>query len=107
MVHVDLTSAVGPRATQLSRCPAELLTTSAWTASTGAVVVAVRGELDMSTCTVVRDRIAEQLRFTHHLVLDLSGVDFLCAAGLTVLVVVREMAQRMGAKLCVVARNRP
>jgi anti-sigma B factor antagonist len=41
------------------------------------------------------------------MVLDFTQVDFLCAAGLPVLVVLSELAQRAGTVLCVVARNRP
>ncbi|MCX2949106.1 STAS domain-containing protein [Lentzea sp. NEAU-D7] len=103
---MDITTISGPRPVQTRRRLAELLTTTLRTAPSGAVVVAVSGEVDMITCAVLRDRIAEQLRFTHHLVVDLSEVSFLSAAGLTVLVHVREMAERTGTSLCVVARTR-
>ncbi|MGZ3144368.1 STAS domain-containing protein [Lentzea chajnantorensis] len=73
---------------------------------TGTVVVAVRGEVDGITCAVLHDQLFWQLRLTHHLVLDLGGVDFLCAAGLTVLVALEKTARQAGAVLCVVARNR-
>ncbi|USX54043.1 STAS domain-containing protein [Lentzea sp. HUAS12] len=106
-MHTDLTSAAGSRAVQASSRPTDLLAIAEWTAPTGAVVLAVHGEVDTSSCSVLHNRIDEQLRSDHHLVLDLGEVDLLCAAGLTVLVVVRERAQLRGTVLCVVARTRP
>ncbi|SDP93489.1 STAS domain-containing protein [Lentzea jiangxiensis] len=106
MERIDITTTFDPRHAQVSRCPAEVFVVTTRTAPSGAVVVAVRGEVDMATCMVVRDQITEQLRFTDHLVLDLSEVAFFCAAGITVLVVVGKAAQLTGADLCVVARTR-
>lgn len=106
MAQIDVNTIFGPRPVQTGRLPAELLTTTLRTAPSGAVAVSVSGEVDMITCVVLRDRIVEQLRFNHHLVVDLSEVSFLSAAGLTVLVHAREMAQRRGTGLCVVARTR-
>ncbi len=106
MALVDVTTAVGPWPTQLSRCDLELLTVTARTTRSGAVLVAVRGDVDMTTCALLCDRLVEQLRSTHHLVVDLGEVKVLCAAGLTALVVVREMALLTGTGLCVVANTR-
>ncbi|ANZ41861.1 hypothetical protein BBK82_43960 [Lentzea guizhouensis] len=106
MAQIDVTTTAGPRHAQVSRRSAEVLVGTTRTVPSGAVVVTVSGEVDMTTCVVVRDRIAEQLRFTHHLVLDLSEVTFFCAAGLTVLVVAGKTAQLTGTDLCVVARTR-
>lgn len=96
MAHVDVTAPLSP-------CVVEL---TAETARSGAVVVAVRGELEMTTCSSLGDRLSDHLRSTHQLVLDLGGVSLLCAAGLTVLVEAREMARATGTSLCVVAHTR-
>ncbi|RDI24474.1 STAS domain-containing protein [Lentzea flaviverrucosa] len=106
MAQIDVSSIISPRPGRMGRRSAELLTTTLWAASSGAIVVSVSGEVDMITCVALRDRFVEQLRLTHHLVVDLSEVSFLGAAGLTVLVEVREMAQRTGTGLCVVACSR-
>lgn len=106
MVQIDLVGSVGGRPDPLNRCSSELLTTIVSTTPSAAVVVAVSGEVDMTNCAALRDEITAQLRFTRHLVVDLAAVTFLCAAGLTVLVVVSEAARRAGTKLCVVARTR-
>lgn len=74
----------------------------------GVVVLAVRGEVDACTGHPLRDRLLEHLRPTGpQLVIDLTEVTFLGAAGLTVLVTVREAAVAAGIRLCVVARTRP
>jgi anti-sigma B factor antagonist len=105
MAHIDLIRPVGPRHDAPNCCSAEPLTVS--TEPSGAVVVALSGEVDMTNCAALRDRIIEPLRSTHHLVLDLSEMTFLCAAGLTVLVDVSAAARSTGTRLCVVARTRP
>jgi anti-sigma B factor antagonist len=69
-------------------------------------VVAVRGEVDGPACPWLSDRLVAHVRSTHHLVIDLSDVSFLGAAGLTVLVVVREEALLERCRLCVVTRTR-
>jgi len=70
------------------------------------VVVAVRGEVDGAACPWLSDRLVARVRSTHHLVVDLSDVSFLGAAGLTVLVLLREEALVERCRLCVVARTR-
>ncbi|GHH42530.1 STAS domain-containing protein [Lentzea cavernae] len=104
MAHIDLILPVGSRPDVLNLCSTELLSVS--TESSGAVVVALSGEVDMTNCASLRDQTTEQLWSTHHLVLDLSGVTFLCAAGLTFLVDVSAAARPPGTRLCVVARTR-
>lgn len=73
---------------------------------TGVAVVAVDGEVDRTTCPPLLDRLLAHVRSSHHLIVDLGGVSFFCAAGITVLVVVREMALLEDCRLCVVARTR-
>lgn len=72
----------------------------------GAVVVRVHGEVDGTTCPQLLDRLLAYVRSTHHLILDLGGVSFFGAAGLTVLVQVREAALLRDCRLCVVAPTR-
>jgi len=105
MAHLIQTT-VALRPALIGRSSAELLTVTTQVAPSGALVLAVRGEVDSSTCPLLRVRLIAQLRSTHHLVLDLGEVSFLSAAGLTVLVVVREAALVAGTRLCVVARSR-
>jgi anti-sigma B factor antagonist len=73
----------------------------------GAVVIAVRGDVDWITGPLIRDALLTQLRPTGPpLVIDLTDVDFLGAAGLTALETVREAAVAAGVRLCLVARTR-
>lgn len=86
---------------------AEVLTVTVCPAPPGAVVLAVRGEVDMSTSPLLRDRLHEHIRPTClHLAVDLTEVSFFGAAGLTVLVTVREAAEAAGIRLCLVADTR-
>ncbi|TWP47554.1 STAS domain-containing protein [Lentzea tibetensis] len=72
------------------------------------VVLAVRGEVDTCTGRPLRDRLLEHVRSGGpHLVIDLTAVTFLGAAGLTVLVTVRDAALAAGLRVCLVARARP
>jgi anti-sigma B factor antagonist len=85
---------------------AEFLTVTARPVSPNAVVIAVRGEVDLFTSPLLRDRLLGHLRHAApQLVIDLTEVDFLGAAGLTVLVSVRESAVAMGIRMCVVAHT--
>ncbi|MCP2243550.1 anti-anti-sigma factor [Lentzea aerocolonigenes] len=71
------------------------------------VVIAVRGEVDSCTSPLLRDRLLEHVRpACSQLVVDLTGVSFFGAAGLTVLVTVREAADAAGVRLCLVADTR-
>lgn len=72
-----------------------------------AVVIAVRGEVDSCTSPLLRDRLLEHVRpACLQLVVDLTEVSFFGAAGLTVLVTVREAAEAAGVRLCLVAGTR-
>jgi anti-anti-sigma factor len=72
-----------------------------------AVVIAVRGEVDSCTSPLLRDRLLENVRpACPQLVVDLTEVSFFGAAGLTVLVTVREAAEAAGVRLCLVAGTR-
>ena len=86
---------------------AELLTVTADPAGPDAVVVAVRGEVDLSTTSFLENALLAHLDgAVTQVVIDLTAVDFLSAAGLTVLVNVREAAVAAGSGLCLVARTR-
>lgn len=85
----------------------ELLTVTVSPVLPGVVVLAVRGEVDPSTSRELQDRLLAHVRSTGPpLIIDLTGVTFLCAAGLTVLVAVWDAAAALGVRLCVVARTR-
>ncbi|TWP45621.1 STAS domain-containing protein [Lentzea tibetensis] len=83
---------------------AELVTVTARPVLPGAIVLAVRGEVDSSTSQQLQDGLLAHLRPTGPpLVIDLTDVTFLGAAGLTVLVNVSEAAVAARVGLCVVA----
>ncbi|MFJ6677365.1 STAS domain-containing protein [Actinosynnema sp. NPDC091369] len=72
------------------------------------LLCAVSGEVDLSTAPRLRDRLLGQIGVAgSDLVVDLSEVGFLGAAGLTVLVEARAAAAASGVGLHVVARTRP
>lgn len=51
------------------------------------MVLRVHGEIDMSTCPLLRQEIVRQIESGHHhLVIDLEGVDFIDSTGLGVLI---------------------
>jgi anti-sigma B factor antagonist len=106
MAHLDLATPVAARPAPLALA-GEGMTVTSRVVPSGAVVVAVHGEVDGMTCPLLHDRLIAHVRSTHHLILDLSGVSFFGAAGLTVLVVVREAALSADCRSCVVARTRP
>jgi anti-anti-sigma factor len=85
-----------------------LLTVTAHPAPPDTTVVTVRGEVDMLTSTLLRDRLLPHVRDTvGHVIVDLTGVGFFAAAGLTVLVNARQAAVAAGITLCLVASTRP
>jgi anti-sigma B factor antagonist len=87
--------------------PSELLTVTAQPAPSGVVAVAAHGEVDSWTGSVLQDALLVQLRSAGpELVIDLSDMGFFGAAGLTVLVTVREAAVTAGVRLCLVAHTR-
>ncbi|QQQ78602.1 STAS domain-containing protein [Saccharothrix sp. 6-C] len=75
--------------------------------STGVVVVAVAGELDMATVPeveqYVRDRLGDASRV---LVLDLSGVTFLGSTGINLLIALRAACDEAGVALRLVATTK-
>ena len=85
-----------------------LLTVTAHPAPPAATVLTVRGEVDMFTSTLLGDRLLTHVRDTvSHVIVDLTDVGFLGAAGLTVLVNARQTAVAAGITLCLVASTRP
>jgi anti-sigma B factor antagonist len=64
-------------------------------------VVQPRGEVDVATTGVLRRALEEQLARGRHVVVDLSQVTFLDAAGITVLLAAETEARRAGCRLTV------
>ena len=86
----------------------QLLTITTRPAPPAATVLTVRGEVDALTSTRLTDHLLPHLRDTvTHVIVDLTGVSFFGAAGLTVLVNARQAAVAAGVTLCVVAATRP
>lgn len=86
----------------------ELLTVTAHPVAPGAVMIAVRGEVDLCTSPLLRDALLDHLRRPcPPLVVDLTDVTFFGAAGLTVLTTARNAAMAAGNRLCLVANGRP
>ncbi|WHT16151.1 STAS domain-containing protein [Crossiella sp. CA-258035] len=87
-----------------SLAPEQILDVTVRSVPPGPLVLSVRGEIDLHTSPLLRDRLLAQLpRATRLLVIDLTEVDFLGATGLTVLLAVRTRAQAVGTHLRVVA----
>lgn len=107
MALFDVTTTIAARPAPIAPAGGELMTVTSRVVPSGALVVAVQGEMDATTCPLLHDQLIAHVRSTRHLILDLSGVSFFGAAGLTVLVVVREAALPADCRLCVVARTRP
>lgn len=102
-------AAVPPAAAVLTgrRPGRELLTVTAHPVPPDAVMIAVRGEVDLCTSPTLRDALLAHLRHpASALVIDLTDVGFLGAAGLTVLINARDAAMVAGIRLCVVADSR-
>lgn len=106
MAHVDVIMTVAVRPAPIAPAGGELMIVTSRVVPSGAVVIAVHGEVDGTTCPLLHNRLIAHVRSTHHLILDLSGVSFFGAAGLTVLVVMREAALLVDCRPCVVARSR-
>lgn len=84
-----------------------LLSVTVRPAPPGTVVFAVRGEVDVSTSPFLRHLLLPYLHDVGtRVTVDLTDVDFLSAAGLTVLVNARAAAAAAGSRLCLVARTR-
>ncbi|GAA2816482.1 STAS domain-containing protein [Crossiella cryophila] len=89
--------------TQDPPAPEQLLDVTAYAARPGALVLSVRGEIDLYTSPLLRELLLAQLpRAARLVVINLTEVDFLGAAGLTVLLTVRTRAQAAGTHLRVV-----
>jgi anti-sigma B factor antagonist len=85
----------------------ELLTVTAKPAPPDAIVLSARGDVDLLTSSLLKDRLLAHLSDTvPRMIVDLNEVGFFGAAGLTVLATVNEAAVAAGVKLCVVARTR-
>jgi anti-sigma B factor antagonist len=89
----------------------EILTVTADPVGADAVVLAVRGEVDLSTSPLLENVLLSHLHDSSlhdapRVIVDLTGVSFFSAAGLTALVNVKHAAAAAGASLCLVARTR-
>ncbi|GAB3459756.1 STAS domain-containing protein [Actinophytocola sediminis] len=102
--HLTALPATPPDLPSLARPP---LTVTAELVPLGAVVITVRGEVDLATGPLMHDALFAHLRQSSApLVIDLTDVGFFAAAGLTVLVAARQAAALTGNTLCVVAPQR-
>jgi anti-anti-sigma factor len=85
----------------------ELLTVTAKPVPPDAIVLSARGDVDLLTSSLLKDRLLAHLSDTvPRMIVDLNEVGFFGAAGLTVLATVSQAAAAAGVKLCVVARTR-
>jgi anti-anti-sigma factor len=85
-----------------------LLAITTHPAPPAAIVAMVRGEVDLYTSAQLADCLLPLVRDTvRHVIVDLTGVGFFGAAGLTVLVETRKAAAVAGTTLCLVASTRP
>lgn len=85
----------------------ELLTVTARRVPPDAIVLAVCGAVDLSTASILQNSLlAHMYDGAARVVVDLTGVRFLSAAGLTVLVNVKQAAATAGNSLCLIARTR-
>ncbi|MFC4857861.1 STAS domain-containing protein [Actinophytocola glycyrrhizae] len=102
--HLPLTATVPPR----PRPATQPLTVTSHPAPPAATVLTVRGEVDMLTSTQLQDHLLPLVRDTvPHVIVDLTGVSFFGAAGLTVLVNACAVATAAGVTLRLVASTRP
>jgi anti-anti-sigma factor len=80
---------------------------SVWRPDAGTVVLTTWGEVDLLTAPQFTEALAEQVRGApERLVLDLSELDFMAAAGLSVLVKVDRQARQADIRLCIVTGDR-
>ena len=85
-----------------------LLTVTADSVHPGAVVITVRGEVDLLTSPQLLDALLAQLHGPdRRLIVDFAAVGFFGAAGLTVLATARQAALAVGVGLGLVAHTRP
>ncbi|MCS7478461.1 STAS domain-containing protein [Umezawaea endophytica] len=86
-----------------------LLCVDTTTTAAGAAVVSATGEVDYSTAALLGERVRQAHRppaAPRAVVVDLSGVEFLSAAGVGVLVVEHHRSRSSGVPMLVVAPNR-
>jgi len=70
------------------------------TADSDACVFGLRGELDLQTAPLLRQRLLSALEDGHiHLVIELSGLTFMDSTGISVLVDALKHARRLGGDL--------
>lgn len=67
-----------------------------------AVVVALRGELDLATAPAVEDAVVGRVRDGGWVVLDLRGLEFMDSSGVRVIVTAHGLAQESGGRLTIV-----
>jgi anti-sigma B factor antagonist len=70
-------------------------------------IVAVRGEVDLSSAHRLRDLIGRAKGDPPRVVVDLSGVEFMDTAGLEVLLEEWNAIRQLGGSMCVVAQQGP
>ena len=70
---------------------------------TGAVLVTLRGELDMAVEATMRDHFTHVVRQSPHLLVDMGQVEFIDCAGLNALLWGRERALAQGGSFGLVA----
>lgn len=86
----------------------QLLTVTTHLAPPAAIVLTVRGDVDVVTSAQLKDHLRPHVRDgVSQVIIDLTEVEFFSAAGLTVLVNTRQAAVAAGIKLCLVASTRP
>lgn len=73
----------------------------------GCIVVAVRGECDILTAPLLRERLLELAGQSARMVVDLSGLEFLDCAGLRALLVGRRCVELLGGALVITAPSPP
>ena len=96
-----------PRSTLRAISARNLINVSAERSATGVAVVQVCGEVDMHTAPILRAELEDQLDPPPTvLVLDLTGVAFLAASGIRVLLEARERAAMTGTPLRLVYATR-
>jgi len=99
----DQVSPPCPASVALREASASTLRLSVERPRRGTAVVTVRGELDLLTAPRLAEMLGCRLRGTLRLlIVDLSGLDFLAAAGLSVLASARLRAEQHGIGLWVV-----
>ncbi len=67
-------------------------------------VLRIRGEIDLSNASILRRRIMDEVGRGHHsIAVDLSGLDFLDASGLAVLIAGRRMTEEVSGSLVLIS----